>query len=328
MALWADLHEKLVLTYDNNAMSDGVGAQLQRIYGIYSISRLLGASYLHSPLSRVSYQGLSALEENAANPGFHHEFNDLFQIKSDVLPTDHFHTVKLSVISMELVDELVDLFDRRETHGRPSLVQLLLPYGIADRFPDCYEVCKEISPFASSGGGEVLRIALHVRRGEQLVLDSDRMLPNSYYITVARNVVQVLESQGIDYQIELYTEVPNKEFVVRPNHPGIDHRITGTRVVGPEMLRLSEFDVLPSLVPCTNGKAIDCIGKLATADILVMSRSSFSYVAGILNRNGVVLYHPFWHSPLSSWITVDQVGRFDQQRLGRAVKARDSPRTN
>lgn len=38
------LHKHLVLTYDNTR-HHGVGAQLHRIYGIYSISRLLGASY-------------------------------------------------------------------------------------------------------------------------------------------------------------------------------------------------------------------------------------------------------------------------------------------
>jgi hypothetical protein len=161
------LHKKLVLTYDNTKMTDGAGAQLQRIYGIYSISRLLGASYLHSLLGRVDYQGLSALEENATDPGFHHQFNDLFQIKSDVIGTDDFHKVTLPDISLEILHQLVAMFDRHETGGRPILVQLALPYGIADRFPDCYDVCKEISPFAPSAReGGALRVAIHIRRGE------------------------------------------------------------------------------------------------------------------------------------------------------------------
>ena len=79
---------KLVLTYSNTALTDGVGAQLHRIYGIYAISRLLGVPYLHSPLARVGYQGLAALEANAADPAFHHEFNDLFHIRSDVAASD------------------------------------------------------------------------------------------------------------------------------------------------------------------------------------------------------------------------------------------------
>jgi hypothetical protein len=329
MVLSTDLREKLVLTYDNTALTDGVGAQLQRIYGIYSISRLLGASYLHSPLARVDYQGLSALEENKGDLGFHDEFNDLFQIKSDIMGSNDFQVSKLPYMTMEDVDQLVAKFDRHETSGRPSLVQLVVPYGIADRFPDCYEVCKDISPFASSvREGGVFRVALHVRRGEQLALDSDRMLPNAYYISVAKNVAQVLESLKIDYEIELFTEVPQKELVVQPDHHGIFNRIPGPRVIGPEMLQLNEFDELPNLVPCPNGKAIVCLEKLATADVLVMSRSSFSYVAAILNRSGVVLYHPFWHSPLSSWMSVDPEGQFDRDRFREAVSALHGARAN
>jgi hypothetical protein len=315
------LDKKLVLTYDNTRFTDGAGAQLQRIYGIYSISRLLGVSYLHSPLGRVGYQGLSALESNKASPRYHHEFNDLFQIKSDALPTDDFDKIKLRDISTDILRQLVTLFDSQRTGGRPSLVQLALPYGIADRFPDCYEVCKQISPFVSSvGEGRAVRVALHVRRGELFVLDSDRMLPNGYYINVAQNVAHVLDALRLDYQIELHTEVPNKEFIVQPNHHGISHRISAPITVSPLMCRLDEFSVLPNLVLCLNEPTIECLRKLATADIVVMSRSSFSYLAAILNKNGIILYHPFWHHALSSWITVSPDGQFDPFKLTRAAE--------
>jgi hypothetical protein len=65
----------------------------------------------------------------------------------------------------------------------------------------------------------------------------------------------------------------------------------------------------------------DCLRKLATADVLVMSRSSFSHLAGILNRNGVIMYHPFWHRPLSPWITVDPEGQFDEAKFMKAAKS-------
>ncbi len=315
------LDKKLVLTYDNMRFTDGVGAQLHRIYGIYSISRLLGVPYLHSPLGRVDYQGLYALEGNRADPGFHHEFNDLFQIKSDIAPTDDFHKIKPIHISMDILRQIVALFDAHKTGGRPSLVQLALPHGIADLFPDCYEVCKQISPFASSvREGGAVRVAIHVRRGELLVLDSERMLPNVYYIEVAQNVARVLDALKMDYQMELHTEVPNKEFIVQPNHHGISHRIRTPVTVSPQMCRLDDFSVLPKLVFCINETPVECLRKLATADILVMSRSSFSYVAAILNRNGIMLHHPFWHPALSSWITVGRNGQFDRVKLRRAAE--------
>jgi hypothetical protein len=84
--------------------------------------------------------------------------------------------------------------------------------------------------------------------------------------------------------------------------------------------RIDEFNELPNLVLRINGRAIDRIAELATADVLVMSRSSFSYVAGLLNKNCVVLYHPFWHEALSSWQAVASDGQFDQARFAEAVK--------
>lgn len=311
---------KLVLTYSNTAFTDGVGAQLHRIYGIYAISRLLGVPYLHSPITRVGYQGLAALEANAADPAFHDEFNELFQIRSDLLPATEFHTMNLWRIYPRLFQLLIALVDSGATGGKPGLARVVMPHGIADRFPDCYGVCKEISPFARPAQeAGVFRVAVHARRGEQVVLDSVRVLPNLYYINVARNVARVLDALGLAYQIELWAEIPTREFTVYPDHHGINERISSPVFVTPEMYSLDEFDVLPNLVRCVNGKAIDCMRGLATADVLVMSRSSFSYVAAILNRDGAVMYHPFWHSAPSSWITVAPDGRFDAHKLIQAV---------
>jgi hypothetical protein len=314
--------QRLVLTYDNEAQTDGVGSQLQRIYGTYAISRLLGVPYVHSPLASVDYQGLAALEENESDPGFHHEFNSLFQIESDVVLTDECFNLNLRDVSAEMFHQLLAIVDRDETRGRSYLVRLAAPHRIADRFPDCYEVCRGISPFASPArDGRPLRVAVHVRRGELFVVDSDRMLPNAYYIGVAQKLAHVLEALEIDYEIELSTEVPKGEFVVEPHHHGMSGRVHGPIAVSPEMYRLDEFSVLPKLVRCINERAIDCIRKLATADVLVMSRSSFSYLGAILNRNGIVLYHPFWHSAPSSWVTVDSDGQFDEMQFTESVKA-------
>lgn len=43
--------------------------------------------------------------------------------------------------------------------------------------------------------------------------------------------------------------------------------------------------------------------SLVMADVLLISRSSFSYTAGILSE-GTVYYIPFWHPALPNWITL------------------------
>jgi len=45
----------------------------------------------------------------------------------------------------------------------------------------------------------------------------------------------------------------------------------------------------------------ETFSAMVLADVLVTSRSSFSYTAGILSE-GIVYYIPFWHPPLSNWI--------------------------
>jgi hypothetical protein len=42
---------------------------------------------------------------------------------------------------------------------------------------------------------------------------------------------------------------------------------------------------------------------LVFSDILVLSKSSFSYCAGLLS-NGIVYYLPFWHKPKKTWLKI------------------------
>lgn len=52
-----------------------------------------------------------------------------------------------------------------------------------------------------------------------------------------------------------------------------------------------------------NEKMEDTFFNLTTSDILVTSKSSFSYMAGLLS-DGIVYYIPFWHPKLKKWKTI------------------------
>jgi hypothetical protein len=39
---------------------------------------------------------------------------------------------------------------------------------------------------------------------------------------------------------------------------------------------------------------------LAKADVLIMAKSAFSYVAALASR-GKIFYEPYWQGPISSW---------------------------
>src|SRR5579871_1565318 len=74
----------IALTYANDQEKDGAGAQLQRIYGIYAISRFFKVPYVHSPLRTIGYHGLAALENNARYSDLESRYNRIFEIPSDI----------------------------------------------------------------------------------------------------------------------------------------------------------------------------------------------------------------------------------------------------
>lgn len=310
----------LAVTFDAQRHKDGAGSQLHRVLGIYALSRRLGVPYIHTPFLDIGYHGLRALEDNAPDPDFLGAFNRTFAIRSDVLsPAAH------REVHLRRVDDasMSQLLETSRDGGAPIVARIVFPHGIMDRDPGGYEACRPLSPFrATRPRGRALRVALHVRRGELFVVDSHRMLPNAYYVDAAKRIGGVLGALGVPHAIELHTEVSTREIVVGPEHHGIKRRIGEPVVVHAGMNQLEDFDAIPGLVRRINEPALECLEALATADILVMSRSSFSYVAAVLNSaSAVVLYHPFRHAPLASWLPTEADGRFDEAAFTERVRA-------
>ena len=56
-----------------------------------------------------------------------------------------------------------------------------------------------------------------------------------------------------------------------------------------------------------NTCAIEAFDRLVRADILVTAKSSFSYVAALLNPN-IIVYESFWHKPMTHWNVIADDG--------------------
>lgn len=150
------------------------------------------------------------------------------------------------------------------------------------------------------GAASPLRVAIHVRRGELFVAFSERMLPNAYYVNASLLVSKILNEFSIPHVFEIHTEHVLEPKVVR--HLGRD---VGT--VYPEDDHLEDYDVLRPRTMHFNGDPLKTMQSLATADIFIMSRSSFSYTSALLHKpkSSLVVYHPFWHNARRDWLTVD-----------------------
>jgi hypothetical protein len=98
--------------------------------------------------------------------------------------------------------------------------------------------------------------------------------------------------------------VPSKKITITPSHHGIFDRITEPIIIDPVNNHMEDFSSFTNIIYHINEDPIETLKELTNSDILLASRSSFSYVAAILKKKGVVLFHPFWHSLSPNWIPV------------------------
>jgi hypothetical protein len=273
--------------------------------------------YVHSPIEHLGYHGLLALENNAPSSSLLSECNRVFHLPSDIEVAETAVLHDMQDADASAIEALkVATSDGTNFH----LIRICLPYPVTDKDPETYRCVKAISPFPYQRS-DVFRLAIHVRRGEQYAIDSDRMLPNQYYVSCALRVQAILRQLDIPFVSELYTEVPTKRFDVTPDHHGIHGRMAGTMTYDPGMNHLEEFDTVSNLQSYINADPVETLRRMATADALIMSRSSYSYVAALLSQNCIVIYYPFWHSAMSEWLISAVDGALPERELGDRLES-------
>jgi len=113
------------------------------------------------------------------------------------------------------------------------------------------------------------RIAVHVRRGD-IGISNMRYTPNSYYVSIVKKIKEVCP----DSDLLIFSESKSDE----------------------------AFDVFQQL-GCQLQLDTDLEAawkEMIFADVLVMSKGSFSYVPAIYNSN-FVIFQPAWYTKLNHW---------------------------
>ena len=138
-------------------------------------------------------------------------------------------------------------------------------------------------------------IAIHVRRGDIMANPANpnlamRYLSNDYFEKVLR---QVIENIQIDKPVHIYFFSQGKP----EDYP--------------------EFASYPNLHWCLDMDAQSSFLHFVYADLLITSKSSFSYKPALLNKGIKVCPKNFWHGYPNSkdWILVENDGTFDLTQL-------------
>lgn len=264
----------------------GIGHQLANWIAGYWFARQFGLKFAHSPFSSSTWEhflGFGYNEptiETLIKKGYHKVTIPLFKETNE-----------------KEVDTIKDII-RSYANGKVVFVAEQDQYYKAQ-----FGVMKEIkSKFYNAPArkndklvykSDYCNVAVHVRRGDIVTEGSNkihnkslRFQGNSYFEEVLSNTLKNIKSSK-PIAVYLFSQGSQTDF--------------------------TEFEKYENMHFCLDMSAIDSFNHMVHADVLITSRSSFSYKAALLNNGLKICPETFWHGyPLTSdFILANEDGQPD-----------------
>ena len=260
----------LYLTYNININNDGMGAQYHRIIGIICISEYYNFKYVHTPITKMEHlDDLKYLDD----------IENFFQIVNNY---QNVNSINYDEVFEENNPSINDL--NKYDIKKNILIKIFLPHNICDFNTDIYKECmpklhniltNKYLPFYENNNNK--KIAIHIRRGD---VTQNKNIDRYTSLNEIINIINVFKDKYNNCSFYIFTQIDDNnknEFDIFNNDASIN-------------IRANE-DILLTL------------NHLINADILIICKSSFSYLAGLYNINEVY-YFDFWHNPLNNWENV------------------------
>ena len=143
---------------------------------------------------------------------------------------------------------------------------------------------------------QYFNVAVHIRRGD--ILHPDRWIDQQVFANVARHICQTNteKNESILTNIHVFSSGPNRDGNWSMMEGLADS--TGDEIDSTEPVCANVYFHLDEV-------EFDSWTFMISADALVISTSTFSYVPGLIRRDNVYFPKNFWHPALSSFILFD-----------------------
>ncbi len=307
------IRARLTLTYDALGSFAGTGAHLQRIFGIFALSKLLRLSYMHSVIQNLGVSPMDPFQdEESINTYIKRINSEYFLPSTKGAPTNFDATYRFDRLTYKrLVWLILNSIIRRKNY----LLVLGGAYPIIEKFTSSYKAVQNIFP-ATAGMGEhsagVKTIVLHIRQDfNEHILPGEatiRGLSNSYYLDILHKIITDYCDKDKGIELIIVTDAPPADFTYVPVREQLVLWAAFPKFqngcVEIKGRTFQEFNsrFLEKFLVIHGGDPMLAIQEMRGADYLVMSRSSLSYVGAILNTKGVVFYPPnFGSKPMPKW---------------------------
>lgn len=306
---------KLTLTYDNQVLQDGSGAQIQRILGIAGIAKFLRLGYFHSGISGLHITWSDPFQTPQEVDSYLNELNADFNIPSDANSNFDLE-LRINYLTPKYLAKyyLIGLFTRKRI-----LLKVFSPYYFTDKSPNLYNFAVSELFKQTELNSNKIKIVVHVRFANLISkkfhpdYTKGRILDENFYISILDEILDEISNSANDTQnteINLHVDSPPEVFRYLPKTEQIQvWRDFGYEMEGNYLLiesfkieqtafhKYRNCKVLYGLSPMEAWK------DMQNADYLIISNSSFSYVGALLNKYGKVFCSmTHQHKPKKNWI--------------------------
>lgn len=295
----------LFLSYNNEEVQDGLGAQLHRIFAIYSIAKSTKIGYLHQPIIKILNHPLDHFSSQDLTI-----INELF--KPDIELPNIEKVTNLIEKKVHVLDKKVLKWYRKKAKNQNINLRITNPFPCINNSPNYYLNIRHEIKFTNSKPQSLGKktLVIHFRQGirktENLMQPVDeRYLDIDYFIDIVKRV-----SNLSNYEIKILTDLPSGHISFKVDESDLHYwtrfgyKLDDNKLINYQGIDLSKtyFGKLQNVSVITNGGPLFALECMASADILIMSRSSLSFVGALLNNQGVIVYPPnFSARKLKHW---------------------------
>jgi hypothetical protein len=304
------IYSFLTLSNETGANKDGTGAQLQRMLAVASLSETLGTPFLQNKIIDVAIHPLDPFQERIAYESYLSRLNDLFQVHIARNPRATKKSVSIRNLRFRnlLKNALISWATKT-----PTLLVIENPYAVSDLNVDAYKLVRsKLEVMRVIQAMEIPRpyIAIHYRQGVGgFVTYPGQSVTREMNIEYFKEEIHKFLGRSYfdDPVVHIFTDAPSVKMQYEPpasqqylwdGSPGYK---AGVMQIQPLVFDAEKLGVRKVEIH-SGGDPLDAIIMMASASLLILGRSSLSYVAGLLNEKGVIIPAPlFWHPPLSGW---------------------------
>ena len=263
----------------------GIGHQMANWIAGYWWAKQFGVRFAHIPFSTLQWEAFLGFGEDEAAvddlllKGYKKVLLPLFAENRD------YEVLRIKSILASYIEQKVVFVCEQDQFYKDQ-------YGVIADIQRKFYSSKARNEDKLIYSKEYYNIAIHVRRGDIVIGQKNqnpnllmRWQNNDYFVKVLSNVLKTMTKEK-PIAIYLFSQGSKSDF--------------------------EDFKCFPNLHFCLEMSARDSFLHMVFADLLITSKSSFSYKPALLNKEIKVCPKNFWHGypETEDWILADENGNF------------------